>query len=61
MSSRHVSLSLALSERATQGDGLSYAAPGPIAADLLSSAGRGPNVGEKLISWMRANEGKWRL
>jgi hypothetical protein len=47
-------------EGATQRDGLSYAAPSQVAADLLSSSGRGPNEGEELISWMQANEGTWR-
>jgi hypothetical protein len=47
-------------ENATQRDRVWYAAPSQIAADLLSSPGRGPAEGEELIAWMQANEGKWR-
>lgn len=37
-----------------------YAAPGQVAADLLTSPGRGPSEGDELIHWMQANEEKWR-
>ena len=37
-----------------------YAAPSQVAADLLTSPGRGPVEGEELITWMQANEEKWR-
>ena len=47
-------------ENATERDGVWYAAPSQIAADLLSSPGRGPAEAEELIAWMQANEGKWR-
>jgi hypothetical protein len=47
-------------EGATQRDGVWYAAPSQVAADLLTSPGRGPAEGEELISWMQANEEKWR-
>jgi hypothetical protein len=47
-------------EGATQRDGLWYAAPSQVAADLLTSTGRGPAEGEELIAWMRENEGAWR-
>lgn len=40
--------------------GVRYAAPSQVAADLLSSPGRGPSEGEELIRWMQANEEKWR-
>jgi hypothetical protein len=47
-------------ERAAQRDGVCYAAPSQVAADLLTSPGRGPAEGEELIRWMQANEEKWR-
>mgnify|MGYP002381635197 CR=1 FL=1 len=43
-----------------QRDGIWYAAPSQVAADLLTSTGRGPAEGEELISWMRENEKVWR-
>jgi hypothetical protein len=45
---------------AVQRDGSWYAAPSQIAADLLTSPGRGPAEGEELINWMAANEEAWR-
>ncbi|MCC6994738.1 MAG: hypothetical protein IT370_09030 [Deltaproteobacteria bacterium] len=45
---------------AAKRDGLWYAAPSQVAADLLTSPGRGPAEGEDLIGWMRANEESWR-
>lgn len=45
---------------AAQRDGVWYAALSQVAADLLTSAGRGPAEGEELITWMRENEGAWR-
>lgn len=47
-------------EGAVRSGGLWYAAPSQVAADLLTSPGRGPAEGEELIGWMEANEGKWR-
>ncbi len=47
-------------EGAAQRDGVWYAAPSQVAVDLLTSPGRGPAEGEELISWMQANEEKWR-
>lgn len=47
-------------EGAAQRDDVWYAAPSQVAADLLTSPGRGPAEGEELISWMQANEEKWR-
>jgi hypothetical protein len=47
-------------EGATKRDGVQYAAPSQVAADLLTSPGRGPAEGEELIAWMLANEEKWR-
>jgi hypothetical protein len=40
--------------------GFCCAAPSQIAADLLTSPGRGPAEGEELISWMQAHEEDWR-
>lgn len=50
----------AVFEGATQREDIWYAAPSQVAADLLSSPGRGPAEGEELIQWMSANEEKWR-
>jgi hypothetical protein len=47
-------------EGALQQNGIWYAAPSQLAADLLTSPGRGPAEGEEMISWMQANEEKWR-
>jgi hypothetical protein len=47
-------------EGTVERDGVRYAAPSQVAADLLTSAGRGPAEGEELITWMRENEGAWR-
>jgi hypothetical protein len=41
-------------------EGINYAAPSQVAADLLTSPGRGPAEAEELIRWMAANEEKWR-
>jgi hypothetical protein len=43
-----------------QRDGIWYAAPSQVAADLLTSPGRGPAEGEELINWMLAHEEAWR-
>jgi hypothetical protein len=48
-------------EGAAQRDGVWYAAPSQVAADLLTSPGRGPAEGEELITWMQANEDRWRI
>lgn len=47
-------------KKAEQRNGVWYAAPSQVAADLLTSPGRGPAEGEELIEWMRMNEGAWR-
>ncbi|MBN2195739.1 MAG: hypothetical protein JW751_23175 [Polyangiaceae bacterium] len=47
-------------DRALQRDGLWYATPAQVAVDLLTSPGRGPQEGDELIDWMKANEGQWR-
>jgi hypothetical protein len=43
-----------------QRDGLWYAAPVQVAADLLTSPARGPQEGEALIDWMQAHEDRWQ-
>lgn len=40
--------------------GTSYVAISQMAADLMSSPGRGPAEAEELIDWMTKNEEKWR-
>ena len=50
----------AVFEGTTERDGLHYAAPSLVAADLLTSPGRGPQEGEELIAWMMSNEKRWR-
>jgi hypothetical protein len=47
-------------ERTSQKKGVTVAALSQIVVDLLTSPGRGPNEGEALIEWMRANEHVWR-
>lgn len=46
--------------RAGQAEGVRYAAPSQVAADLLTSPGRGPAEAEELIAWMTAHEEAWR-
>ena len=41
-------------------DGLTYASPVQVAADLLTSPGRGPAEGEALLRWMLEREEPWR-
>jgi hypothetical protein len=48
-------------ERTFQKNGITIAALSQIAADLLTSPGRGPNEGEALMEWMRDNEDTWRV
>jgi hypothetical protein len=47
-------------DRTIERDGLVYAAPSQVVADLLSSPGRGPAEAEALIDWMKVNEEVWR-
>ncbi len=42
-------------------DGVSYASPAQVAADLLTSPGRGPSEGEELLRWMAEREEVWRV
>jgi hypothetical protein len=47
-------------ERTTERDGLCYAAPTQVVADLLTSGDRYPMVAEAVLGWMKANEHEWR-
>jgi hypothetical protein len=47
-------------DRSWQRDGIVYAALSQVAADLLTSPGRGPSEAEELIRWMEENEDAWR-
>jgi ABC-type transporter Mla MlaB component len=47
-------------ERRVARDGVWHANPALVAADLLTSPGRGPQEGEALITWMMRNEAAWR-
>lgn len=40
--------------------GICHVAPSQVAADLLTSPGRGPAEAESLIEWMRTNQEAWR-
>jgi hypothetical protein len=43
-------------ERSVEWEGARYAAPSQVAADLLSSPGRGPAEAEALIEWIKGHE-----
>jgi hypothetical protein len=47
-------------ERTSQKKGFTVVAMSQIAADLLTSPGRGPNEAETLIEWMGEHENVWR-
>ncbi|MBI4728745.1 MAG: hypothetical protein HY775_04500 [Acidobacteria bacterium] len=47
-------------DRTTKRDEVTYAAASQVAADLLTSPGRGPAEGDALITWMEQNEDAWR-
>ena len=47
-------------DRVWKEDGVAYAALTQVAADLLTSPGRGPAEGEALVQWMRKNVDAWR-
>lgn len=47
-------------ERTVARDGLRCAAFSQVAADLLTSPGRGPEEGDELLRWMKENENEWR-
>jgi hypothetical protein len=46
--------------RSVDNDGVRYAALSQVAVDLLSGPGRMPEEGDALLSWMVANEDRWR-
>lgn len=46
--------------RTTARGGITLAALSQVAADLLTSPGRGPNEAEELLRWMRKHEDAWR-
>lgn len=46
--------------RAADRDGIRYAAVSQVAADLLTSPGRGPAEAEELLAWMAGHEEAWR-
>ena len=47
-------------DRTTMHEGLTYAALSQVAADLLTSPGRGPAEGQELMQWMGEHEDAWR-
>ncbi|MGE0704306.1 MAG: type IV toxin-antitoxin system AbiEi family antitoxin [Vicinamibacterales bacterium] len=47
-------------ERTSVKKGITIAVLSQIAADLLTSPGRGPNEAEALMQWMQENENAWR-
>jgi hypothetical protein len=47
-------------ERTREAGGITLAALSQVAADLLTSPGRGPAEAEELLRWMEQNEDSWR-
>jgi hypothetical protein len=47
-------------ERTSTKNGVTIAAISQVAADLLTSPGRGPNEAAALMQWMQENEDAWR-
>ena len=47
-------------ERTSTRSGITIAAPSQVAADLLTSPGRGPNESNALMEWMSEHEELWR-
>jgi hypothetical protein len=47
-------------ERTSTNNGVTIAAISQVAADLLTSPGRGPNEAEALMQWMQEHEDTWR-
>jgi hypothetical protein len=47
-------------ERTSEKSGVKIAAISQVAADLLTSPGRGPSEADALIDWMKGNEDGWR-
>jgi hypothetical protein len=48
-------------DRTRKIDDVSYVALSQVAADLLTSPGRGPAEGEELLRWMAGHENEWRI
>jgi hypothetical protein len=48
-------------DRTSRKGGIMVSALSQVAADLLTSPGRGPNEAEALMDWMRENEHAWRV
>ena len=47
-------------DRARERDGVTWAAPSQIVADLLGGPGRSPTEAEELLRWMATHEEDWR-
>lgn len=47
-------------ERTQLADGVTYAAPSQVVADLLNGPGRAPQEAEALLAWMVGHERAWR-
>lgn len=47
-------------ERTSRKNGVTFAALSQVAADLLTSPGRGPNEAEAFMAWMSEHENVWR-
>lgn len=47
-------------ERTQSADGVRYAAPSQLVADLLNGPGRSPQEAEALLEWMGNNKGMWQ-
>jgi hypothetical protein len=47
-------------ERTSKNSGITIAALTQVAADLMTSPGRGPNEAEALMTWMSEQEDAWR-
>jgi hypothetical protein len=48
-------------ERKRTRNGITYCGLSQVAADLLTSPGRGPSEAEELLRWMELNEPEWRI
>jgi hypothetical protein len=48
-------------DRCWDQDNVRFSAPSQVAADLLTSPGRGPSEGQELLEWMEGHERDWRL
>ncbi len=46
--------------RTSRSDGILYAAPSQVAADLLTGPGRAPAEADALLRWMKEHEDAWR-